>query len=187
MTESVGRSALPPELATLSWLLGTWVGVGVGGYPGSEEFNFGQEVSFGCDGRSFLSYWSRTWRLDTAGNRQEPLDTESGYWRPRPNNQIEVIIAHPSGHAEIWVGAVTVTGMQDAAITGARIEMATDVIARTESATEYNAGHRLYGLVAGELLWAYDIAAYGHPMTSYRSAQLKPDPATPSTGDSDGR
>jgi hypothetical protein len=166
-------SGLPEALKPLSWLLGSWVGVGVGGYPTIDDFHFGQEVSFSTDGRPFLSYWSRTWLLDEQGNQIKPLAMETGFWRPQPNNQVEVVLAHPTGYAEVWVGDITVTEIVDAAITGARAELRTDVIARTVTAKEYSAGHRLFGLVQGDLLWAYDMAAVGQPLTAHVSARLK--------------
>ncbi len=172
MTTTDG-AALPPALAPLSWLIGSWTGVGVGGYPTIEEFRFGQEVSFSTDGRPFLSYASRSWLLDDAGEKVKPLGTELGFLRPQPDNQVEMLLAHPTGYAEVWLGSVTVTGIEDATITGARAELHTDVIARTETAKDYSAGHRLYGLVDGDLLWAYDMAAVGQPLTSHLSARLK--------------
>lgn len=166
-------SGLPEQLLPLSWLIGTWVGVGVVGYPTMEDARYGQEVTFATDGRPFLSYWSRSWLLDDAGERVRPLATEAGFWRPRPDNHVELLLAHPTGYAEVWVGQVTVTGIVDATITGARIEMHTDVVARTESAKEYTGGTRLYGLVDGDLLYRYDMAAVGQPLTAHLSAQLK--------------
>ena len=166
-------SGLPEALKPLSWLLGSWVGVGVGGYPTIDDFHFGQEVSFSTDGRPFLSYWSRTWLLDEQGNQIKPLAMETGFWRPQPNNQVEVVLAHPTGYAEVWVGDITVTEIVDATITGARAELRTDVIARTVTAKEYSAGHRLFGLVQGDLLWAYDMAAVGQPLTAHVPARLK--------------
>ncbi|MBI1378319.1 MAG: DUF1794 domain-containing protein [Frankiales bacterium] len=165
---------IPEPLLPLSWLIGTWVGVGVGGYPTIEEFRFGQEVSFSTDGRPFLSYVSRSWLLDDEGERVRPTATEMGFWRPRPDNQVEVLLAHPTGYSEVWVGSVTVTGILDARITGARAELHTDVVARTESAKEYTSGTRLYGLVDGELLWRYDMAAVGQPLAAHLSATLRP-------------
>lgn len=170
---TTGVSGIPDELRALSWLLGSWVGVGVGGYPTIEDFHFGQEVSFSTDGRPFLSYWSRTWLLDDQGNQVRPLSMETGFWRPQPDNQVEVVLAHPTGYAEVWVGEITVTEIVDATITGARAELRTDVIARTVTAKEYSAGHRLFGLVQGDLLWAYDMAAVGQPLTAHVSARLK--------------
>ena len=88
---------VPNELAHLSWLIGRWVGVGTGQYPTIEDFRFGQEMSFSTDGRPFLTYWSRSWLLDDDGTKVRPLATESGFWRPRPDNGVEVTMGHPTG------------------------------------------------------------------------------------------
>lgn len=152
-----------PDLEPIAFLLGRWEGAGVGGYPTIESFNFGQEIEFGHNGKPFLSYVSRTWLLDADGGRVRPLATESGYWRARPERQLEVVLAHPTGIVEVYVGEVVFH----------KIELLTDVVARTASAKEYTAGHRLYGLVKGNLMWAYDMAAVGHPLTSHMSAELK--------------
>jgi THAP4-like, heme-binding beta-barrel domain len=161
--------AIHPDLAPLAFLLGRWEGAGIGGYPTIESFRFGQEITFGHNGKAFLAYVSRTWRLDEEGNIGEPLGTESGYWRPRPDGEVEVMLAHPTGIVEIYLGEVS----------GTRIELATDVVARTATAKEVTAGRRLYGLVPSaasdgrDLAYAYDMAAMGHPLTSHLSAQLK--------------
>ena len=108
-------------------------------------------------------------RLDEEGRIGAPLGTESGYWRPRPDDQIEVMLAHPTGIVEIYLGEIT----------GTRIEMATDVVARTATAKEVTAGHRLYGLVGPDgpaeqdLAYAYDMAAVGQELQPHLSAQLK--------------
>jgi hypothetical protein len=165
---------VPEELAPLSWLIGRWIGVGTGQYPTIDDFRFGQEVSFVTDGRPFLTYWSRSWLLDDEGNRVRPLAIETGFWRPRPENHFEVQLAHPTGFSEIWYGTVEITGLENAAITGARLEMRTDAVIRTASAKEYSAGHRLYGLVSGRLLWTFDMAAMGQEMQNHLSASLAP-------------
>ena len=158
-----------PDLAPLEFLLGRWEGAGIGGYPTIESFRFGQEIEFSHNGKPFLSYVSRTWRLDEEGRIGLPLGTESGYWRPRPDHQIEVMLAHPTGIVEIYLGEIT----------GTRIEMATDVVARTATAKEVTAGLRLYGLAgpAGpmgqDLAYAYDMSAMGQRLQPHLSAQLK--------------
>ena len=43
------------------------------------------------------------------------------------------------------------------------------MVARTETAKDYTAGHRLYGLVDGDLLWAYDMAAVDQPLQPHIS------------------
>jgi len=154
---------LPAELVPLAWLIGTWEGAGVVGYPTMAAIHFGQEVTFEHTGKPFLVYRSQTWLLDDEGARLRPLSTESGFWRPQPDSALEVLLAHPTGFVEIWVGEVS----------GAKVELRTDMVARTASAKEYTAGHRLYGLVDGELFWAFDMAAVGEPLQSHASARLK--------------
>ena len=172
---SVSESFMYPEpVVPIAWLLGRWAGVGTGQYPGIEDFRFGQEVVFGCDGRPFLTYHSRAWLLDDDGNQVRPLATESGYWRPQPDNGVEVVLSHPTGYSEVWLGRVTVTEISGPIITGARIEMSTDAVMRTESAKEYSGGQRLYGLVEGDLLWTFDMAAVGEPLTNHLAARLQP-------------
>ena len=167
-------SELPPEVLPISWLLGAWRGIGKGGYPGTEDFTFEQEVVFSCDGRPFLSYAARSWILSDEGERLKPGATETGYWRPQPNNEVEVLLTHPTGFAEIYQGTVTVTSIENAEILGARAELTTDAVMRTATAKEVNSGTRLYGLVNGELMWVYEMAAMGHPLQAHLSARLKP-------------
>jgi hypothetical protein len=146
------------DLAPLAFLIGTWRGEGVGGYPTMESFRYGEEVTFRHNGKPFLAYTQRTWSLDD----DRPLHSETGYWRPQPDGRVEVVLAHPTGVVEIYYGTVD----------GERIEIATDVVARTTSAKEVTALKRLYGLVSGKLMYAVDMAAVGQSMQSHLSATL---------------
>jgi THAP4-like, heme-binding beta-barrel domain len=152
-----------PSLAPLLFLLGRWEGAGVGGYPTIESFQFGQEITFSHNGKAFLSYLSRSWLLDEDGRIGLPLATESGYWRPQSDNRVEVTLAHPTGIVEIYLGEIS----------GTKVEMATDVVARTTTAKEVAGGRRIYGLAGPDLGWAYDMAAMGQPLQSHVSALLK--------------
>lgn len=163
---------LPEQVVPLSWLLGTWVGVGLGTYPTIEDFRFGQEIRFWNDGRPFLHYSSLSWILDDEGNRERPGATEYGFWRPQPDNHVEVLLVHSTGHLETLRGSVEITGLADAQITGARCELRTDIVARSNTAKEYESGSRLYGLIEGDLGWAFDMAAVGELMTNHLSARL---------------
>jgi hypothetical protein len=136
---------LHPDLMPLAWLLGRWEGRGHGDYPTIEKFEFGQQIDFSHN-----------------GTKERPLAVETGFWRPQPDNKVEVILAHPTGIAEIWYGDID----------GAKIELRTDVVVRTVTAKEVTAGHRLYGLVNGELLWAYDMAAEGQSLQPHLWATL---------------
>jgi hypothetical protein len=124
-----------------------------------ESFRYGEEVVFRHDGRPFLAYEQRTWSLDDG----RPLHSETGYWRPQPGNAVEVVLAHPTGVTEIYYGTVAFH----------RIELATDLVARTTTAKEVTALKRLYGLVDGRLMYALDMAAVGQPMQSHLSATLE--------------
>ncbi|MBV9853475.1 MAG: FABP family protein [Streptosporangiaceae bacterium] len=158
-----GEVAIHPGLAPLSFLLGRWEGAGVGGYPTIESFRYGQELSFTHVGKPYLIYTSRSWRLDEEGRIGQPLAVETGFWRPQPENRLEVLLAHPTGIVEIYLGEIS----------GTRIEMATDVVARTASAKEVTAGRRLYGLAGSDLAYAYDMTAVGQGLQPHLSAQLK--------------
>ncbi|MGV8912646.1 MAG: FABP family protein [Rhodoglobus sp.] len=186
----------PAELAPLSWLIGLWEGTGVVDYTFGDEsrsIEFGQRISFTHDGLPHLNYSSYTWLLD---ENQTPHVAETGYWRlrrpatdgdPGPGLlpavgarpfttaeevetlraasggfEIEVSIVHPSGISEIYIGEVA----------GPRIDLATDAVMRTESAKEYTAATRLYGLVDAHLLWAWDIAALGQDLRNHASGRL---------------
>ena len=169
---SPAPSELPEQLVPLSWLIGRWVGVGLGTYPTIEDFRFGQELTFAFDGRPFLTYNSVSWVIDEQGNRIRPAASESGYWHPLPDNEVEVMLVHSTGHLETYQGKVEVTAIQDARITGARVELRTDIVARSKSAKEYDGGTRLYGLIEGDLGWAFDMAAVGERLSNHLSARL---------------
>lgn len=154
---------LHERLEPLSFLLGTWRGLGVVGYPTIEEARYEQEVVFAHDGRPFLDYTSRTWILDADGKRVKPSAREVGWWRPgKQPRDVEVLLAHPTGIVEVYVGEVVFH----------KIELRTDVVARTETAKVVTAFHRLYGLVEGDLAYAIDMAAMDQPLQPHLSARL---------------
>jgi len=155
---------LHPALLPLLPLVGSWRGVGKGGYPTIDDFDYGQQVTFSHDGRPFLAYESRSWLLGPDGEVLRPAAREVGWWRPGATaDAFEVMLAHPTGVVEIYVGRVNAT---------TQWELSTDVVARTSTAKEVTANHRLYGIVEGELLYAIDMAAMGVELTPHISARL---------------
>lgn len=154
---------LPPALAPLAWMIGRWEGAGVMGYPGTDSFNVGQEVEIQHDGRAFLHYTSRLWRLDADGNQVEQLDTETGFWRPLPDDEVELVLAHSGGVVELYYGKTAT----------AKVELQTDGVLRSPDSEPYTAGRRLYGLVNSNFMWAMDKATEEQSLTSYVSAELK--------------
>ncbi|MDH6237873.1 FABP family protein [Cryobacterium sp. CG_9.6] len=75
---------------------------------------------------------------------------------------IEVVLVHPGGVAELYLGQVK----------GPRIDLATDAVVRTAGAKAYSAATRMYGLVDNHLLWAWDIAALGQKLRTHASGRL---------------
>lgn len=162
-SEVTGEPEPHPAIMPVFFLVGRWEGAGVVGYPTMESVSFGQEIIFGHNGKPFLSYVGRTWLLGADGEIGRPLAAETGYWRPQPAATIEVLLAHPTGIMEMYLGEIS----------GTKIEMATDAVVRTASAKEVTAGKRLYGLVDGDLAYAYDMAAVGQPLQPHLSARLR--------------
>jgi hypothetical protein len=154
---------LHPDCAPVAWLLGTWRGNGHLDYPTIEPHQFGQELIFAHDGRPFLHYFSRAWIVDEAGEKVRDAALETGFLRCRPEGRMELLLTHNTGFVEIWYGQAE----------GGKLEIQTDAVVRTESAKEYVAGHRLYGNVEGDLLYAFDMAAMGQPLQPHTWARLQ--------------
>jgi hypothetical protein len=188
---------LPLELTPFAFLVGKWSGSGVISYSHNSENKdqeFTQSVEFSYDDQSVLGYVSKSNLRDGT-----PLPTEVGFWRlakapelsdngpgllPGTGSKsistheqletlrnreggfdIEVSILHPSGISELYIGQIK----------GARVDLATDAVLRSQSSKEYRAATRMFGLVEGALLWVWDIAALGNPMASHASARLERD------------
>ncbi|MFG2886610.1 FABP family protein [Streptomyces sp. NPDC048297] len=158
-------SDLHKDLVPLAFLLGNWAGAGVHDFPGAQKCNFGQEVSFSHDGRDFLEYHSHTWVLDEDGNKVRPLESESGFWRIRPDRKIEVTTTRDDGTVEIWYGEMADQKPQ--------IDLATETMARLPDSLPYSGGKRLYGYVKGDLMWVGEKQTPEVELRPYMSAQLK--------------
>lgn len=155
---------LNPALMGLAWLIGRWQGNGHGQWPGVGEFSFGQQIDFATNEGPYLHYLSQIYTTDAEGNPQKPLTMETGFWRPTEGGGLECVLTSPEGWAEIWVGESS----------GAKIELRTDLVARTDSAElAYTAGHRLYGSVEGDLMWTFDRATADIELRSYMWGRLQ--------------
>ncbi|GID96896.1 UPF0678 fatty acid-binding protein-like protein [Amorphoplanes digitatis] len=158
---------LHPALLGLLPFIGLWRGRGQGGFPEIEDFDFAQEVRISHDGRPFLAYESRAWLLDADSKPIRMAGREIGWWRPvlvddRPGDEMEATMMTPTGVMELYLGRVS----------GTRLEMATDAVVRTPSSKEVTAGHRLFGIVEGALLYAQEMSAMGHSLRPHLSARL---------------
>ena len=75
-----------------------------------------------------------------------------------------MLLAHNTGFVEIWYGEVE--GAEDRARHRRRRPH--------RDGQGVPAGQRLYGLVEGDLLWAYDMAAMGQALQPHLWARLEP-------------
>jgi hypothetical protein len=190
---------LPADLAPLAWLIGVWEGTGVIDYPVGDERlqgEFTHRVSFSHDGGPFLNYSAAATFTGDDHAVSIPLTAETGFWRlSRPATAadpgpallppegatvtrtvddveslrgengafpIEVSLAHSDGMLEFYRGEIN----------GPRVDIASDAVVRAAGTKEYTAASRMYGLVDGHLLWAWDIAALGTPLRAHASARL---------------
>lgn len=147
-------------------LIGVWRGEGEVVYPTIDgPYRFAQQLTISHDGRPFLLHEARSWLLDEDGEIIRPAARETGWWRPQPDDGIELLLAHSSGIIEIFYGKAQGQG---------RWELATDAVARTDSAKEVTGAQRLYGLVAGgDLGYVEERAMVGQPMQPHTSLHLR--------------
>ena len=159
---------LHPALLGLLPFIGLWRGRGQGGFPEPEDYDFAQEVRISHDGRPFLVYESRAWLLDSDSKPLGPAVRELGFWRAvlvndRPTDDMEATMMTPTGVMELYLGKLAGP---------TRLEMGTDAIVRSPSGAEVTGGHRLFGIVDGALLYAYEMAAAGGDLEPHLSARL---------------
>ena len=152
-------STIPSPLAAFEFLLGDWEGEGVGGVPGGEDFAFAQESTYARVDDETISFLTRIWSIETNAH----VASESGYWRPRPDHKLDVVVSHSAGFVEVALGSIAFT----------RIESASDVVARTEAGSAVTAVRRLYGMVGEELMYAIDMATNDSPLAPRFSGRLR--------------
>jgi hypothetical protein len=111
-------------------------------------------------GKPFLSYQQRTWALDD----QRPLHAETGYWRPKPGGKVEVVLAHPTGIAEIEEGTVD-NGV---------IALAASSIGMAATAKQVDGLSRRFELVEPDVLrYEVQLAAAAQPLQGHLTAELR--------------
>lgn len=147
-------------------LVGVWRGEGEATYPTIDgPYRYGQQITFAHDGRPFLFHETRAWLLDPDGEVIRAAAREVGFWRPQPDDTIEVLIVHNTGISEIYYGRPR---------TQTSWEITTDAVLRTGSAKDVSAAHRLYGIVdGGDLAYVEERAMVGERLQPHISARLQ--------------
>ena len=154
----MGAPELHPDVAPLSFLLGSWIGEGTGHYPTISDFAYGEEVRLSHVGKPFLAYTQRTWSLDDG----RPLHAESGYWRLSGGSRVELVVAHPNGIVEIEQGELI----------GTSIALTTSAIAKTGSAKDVAQLNRDVRVAGDTLSYDLHMAAVGQPLQHHLAGRL---------------
>jgi len=146
------------DVTALAFLLGNWAGEGQGKYQAIRPFSYREEVGFGHTGKAFLTYFQHSW--STLDGR--PLHSETGYWRVGPTGDVELVLAHPTGIAEIEEGTID----------GTRLELSSRSIGLTSSAKPVTTISRSLRVDGDVLHYTLLMAAVGQPAQQHLSAEL---------------
>jgi hypothetical protein len=149
---------LHPDVAPLSFLLGSWIGEGAGHYPTIADFTYGEEIRVSHIGKPFLAYTQRTWSLDDG----RPLHAETGYWRLTAATHVELVVAHPTGIVEVEEGELS----------GTSIALTTTATARSGSAKDVEQLARAVRVQGDELAYDLQMAAVGRSLQPHLAARL---------------
>ncbi len=150
---------LHPDVVPLAFLLGSWTGEGEGTYPTVSRFSYREEVNFGHVGKPFLTYSQQTWSLEDG----RPLHSEVGFWRAVPAGRVELVLAHPTGVAEIEEGTLA----------GPSLELTTRAIGLSSTAKEVTALSRSLRVEGDTLYYTLQMGAVGQPAQQHLRAELR--------------
>ncbi len=88
-------------------LLGEWTGTGRGEFPTLQPFEYLETLCFEMDaGRELIHYVQKTQRRNSSQENFAPSHWESGFIRPLPENEIEVVNSQSGGRLEVLTGSL---------------------------------------------------------------------------------
>jgi THAP4-like, heme-binding beta-barrel domain len=154
---------LHAELQPIAGLLGTWVGEGEGGYPTIEPFHYREEVEFGHVGKPYLTYRQATINLGTG----EPAHAEVGYLRAVGDGRVELVLAHPTGLAELAEGTTEL--IDD----GVRLHLRSTGVSHTTTAKDVTRTERRIEVTGDVLRYDLAMAAVGQGHQHHLSGELR--------------
>ncbi|APT91960.1 fatty acid-binding protein [Corynebacterium phocae] len=156
--------SLHDALLGLLPLVGVWQGEGQGHDAKGQEYSFGQQLIIAHDGQEYLTFSSRTWRLDSEGQAQGPDVRETGFWRISPSDDIEMTYTSSNGIVEIFYGEP----FNERAWS---LQSASTMVTET-GPQALGPGKRMYGLMPNNNLGWVDERLVDGEMRPYMSAEL---------------
>ncbi|CAH2067881.1 unnamed protein product [Thlaspi arvense] len=149
---------LHPFVAPLSYLLGTWRGKGEGHYPTIPSFRYGEELRFSHSGKPVIAYTQKTWKLESG----EPMHAESGFFRPKPDGTIEVVIAQSTGLVEVQNGTYNIDERS--------ITLKSELVGNASKVEEIS---RAFALANGKLVYVLHMSTTTNPLQPHLKAILE--------------
>lgn len=151
--------ALHPDIAPLGFLLGSWMGEGKGFYSTISAFEYGEELRVSHVGKPVLAFTQRTWSLEDG----RPLHSETGFWRLVDATRVELVVAHPNGHAEVAEGELR----------GTSISVASISMSPTSTAKRVDSIERDIRVDGETMTYDLRMAAMGRPLDGHLQAELR--------------
>lgn len=156
--------SLHDGLLALLPLVGVWQGEGQAHDTTGEQYSFGQQLIVSHDGENYLTFSSRTWRIDSEGKPSGADIRESGFWRISLKDEIEMTYASSNGIVEIFYGEP----FNERAW---QLESASTMVTET-GPKNFGPGKRMYGLMPNNNLGWVDERMVDGEMRPYMSAEL---------------
>lgn len=148
-----------PIVEPIAFLLGTWRGSGKGVYPTIADFEFEEELTFWHPGGAWLAHIQKTNSTDDG----RPLHSEMGYWRPKEDGIVELVISHSFGVVELAMGRTDAT----------TLEFHSEKFMQAPTAVSIDRVVRRFRVDEDELHYEVDMEFGGHPMQHHLRATLQ--------------
>ncbi|XP_068657590.1 peroxynitrite isomerase Rv2717c [Aristolochia californica] len=150
--------SMHPAIVPLSYLLGTWRGQGEGCFPTINHFKYGEEITFSHSGKPVIAYTSKTWKSASG----EPMHAESGYWRPKNDGSIEVVVAQSTGLVEVQKGTFDAEHRV--------VKLQSELVGNASKVKEIS---RVFEMVNGELSYVVQMATNLNHLQPHLKALLR--------------
>ncbi len=147
-----------PIVESIAFLLGEWRGGGKGVYPTIADFGFTEELTFWHHGGGWIGHIQKTNATDDG----RPLHSEMGYWRPKEDGALELVVTHSFGVVEIALGHVD----------GTSIELRSNIFVETPTAKKIDEAVRRFSVTGDELVYEVDMKFGDHPLQHHLRAAL---------------